>query len=138
MIQKNESDVQNIVVDPIDEQLGKRVYVIFDGPMAGIYQKWAISKTFIEGKKVRHKSYSTMEEAKAAFSAAYKEVTMAKNIQESSNMKTKKKVSVETILSLERMRKKERTFADFINKWKWLNNYSEEFAKECFYPVNNN
>jgi hypothetical protein len=39
---KNDLVESNVVVDPIDEQLGKNVYVIFDGPMKGIYSNWQL------------------------------------------------------------------------------------------------
>jgi flagellum-specific peptidoglycan hydrolase FlgJ len=64
---KNGSDQLNVVVDPINEQLGKKVSVIFDGPMKGIYSNLAIASLHINGKNVRHKAYPTMEEAKEAY-----------------------------------------------------------------------
>jgi hypothetical protein len=105
---KNDSEPSNVAVDPIDEQLGKNVYVIFDGPMKGIYQKWAIAKLHINGKNVRHKAYPTMEQAKAAYNAAYKEITNSVNIQKPANIEIKKKVSVDAILNLEKLRKKKK------------------------------
>jgi hypothetical protein len=133
---KNDFAESNVVVDPIDEQLGKNVYVIFDGPMKGIYSNWAIAKLHIDGKNVRHKAYPTMEKAKAAYNSAYKEITNSIDMVQPSTMEVKKKVSVDTILNLERLKNKEKTFDDFIGKWRWLTSYKEELALECFYPVN--
>jgi len=54
--------------------MGKtEAYVIFDGPMKGIYRKWAIAKQHIIGKNVRHKCYMTMKEAEQALYGSYKE-----------------------------------------------------------------
>jgi hypothetical protein len=76
--------------------------------MKGVYQQWAIAKQHIDGKNVRHKAYPTLEEAKITYIVVYKEMTKLEGIQKQPSMEVKKKVSVDTILSLERLRKKTR------------------------------
>ncbi|XP_071728687.1 uncharacterized protein [Rutidosis leptorrhynchoides] len=56
------------------EEPKKKWYVIFDGPSKGIYNNWATAKQFIIGNRVTHKSYTTLEAAKAAFNEAYKTI----------------------------------------------------------------
>lgn len=59
---KNGSTIQ--ISDLVDNEMGMfEAYVIFDGPMKGIYRKWAIAKQHIIDNKVRHKGYKTMKEA---------------------------------------------------------------------------
>ncbi|KAK2406997.1 hypothetical protein QL285_042661 [Trifolium repens] len=125
--------------DPVDNEMGKfEAYVIFDGPMKGIYRKWAIAKQHIIGKNVRHKGYKTMKEAEQALYGAYKEITTAKNLQKSPTMESKKKLSVDKIRQLEYQKNfqiTDPTYMEFSLRWKWLNHYVEEFTTECFYPV---
>jgi hypothetical protein len=101
--------------------------------MKGIYKNWAIARLHIDGKNVRHKEYPTMEKAKAAFNVAYKEITTSNDMGQPSTMEVKKKISVGSIMGLQ---KRIITLDDFMAKWRWLANYKEEFALECFYPVN--
>ena len=122
--------------DAVDLQPEKKVYVIFDGPMKGIYNNWAIASLHINGKNVRHKAYPTMEEAKEAYKASYKEMAIAKDIGQPSKMESKKKVSVGSIINLQKEKNKIKTIDDFMGKWRWLANFKEELAIECFYPVN--
>lgn len=88
--------------DVVDLQPEKNVYVIFDGPMKGIYNNWAIASLHINGKNVRHKAYPTMEKAKEAYKASYKEMAIAKDIGQPSKMESKKKVSVGSIINLQK------------------------------------
>jgi hypothetical protein len=122
--------------DAVDLQPEKKVYVIFDGPMKGIYNNWAIASLHINGKNVRHKAYPTMEKAKEAYKASYKEMTIAKEIGQPSKMESKKKISVGSIINLQKEKNKPKTLDDFMGKWRWLANFKEELALECFYPVN--
>jgi len=119
--------------------MGKfEAYVIFDGPMKGIYRKWAIVKQHIIGNNVRHKGYKTMKEAEQALYGSYKEVTTAKNLQRSPTMESKKKMSIDKIRQLEHQKNfqiTDPTYMEFSLKWKWINNYVEEFTTECFYPI---
>ncbi|CAJ2676540.1 unnamed protein product [Trifolium pratense] len=126
--------------DPVDNEMGKfEAYVIFDGPMKGIYRKWAIAKQHIIGKNVRHKGYKTIKEAEQALYGPYKEITAAKDIQRSSTMESKKKLSIDKIRQLEHQKTfhlADPTFTEFSLRWKWINNYIEEFSTDCFYPTN--
>jgi len=126
--------------DPVDNEKGKfEAYVIFDGPMKGIYRKWAIAKQHIIGKNVRHKGYKTIKEAEQALYGPYKEITAAKDIQRSSTMESKKKLSIDKIRQLEHQKTfhlADPTFTEFSLRWKWINNYIEEFSTDCFYPTN--
>jgi hypothetical protein len=135
-----QQNVQNILIDPIDQQMGKyEAYVIFDGPFKGIYRSWAIAKQHITGKNVRNIGYKTMEEAKLALYGSYKEIATAKNIQRSPTMESKKKLSIDKIRQLEHQKNfqiADPTYLEFSLGWKWLNHYKEEFTTECFYPVN--
>ncbi|KAK2354186.1 hypothetical protein QL285_091736 [Trifolium repens] len=128
------------ISDPVDNEMGKfEAYVIFDGPMKGIYRKWAIAKQHIIGKNVCHKGYKTMKEAEQALYGAYKEITTAKNFQRSPTMESKKKLSIDKIRQLEQQKNfqiTDPTYMEFSLRWKWLNHYVEEFTTECFYPVN--
>ena len=118
--------------DPVDDEMGKfEAYVIFDGPMKGIYRKWAIAKQHIIDKNVRHKGYKTMKEAEQALYGAYKEITTAKNLQKSPTMESKKKLSVDKIRQLEHQKNfqiTDPTYMEFSLRWKWLNHYVEEFT----------
>jgi viroplasmin and RNaseH domain-containing protein len=87
--------------------------------MKGIYKNWAIARLHIDGKPVRHKAYPTMEEAKTAFNAAYKEIATSVNMGQPSTMEVKKKVSVDSIINLQKMQKREVKLDDFLAKWRW-------------------
>jgi hypothetical protein len=119
-------------------EMGKfEAYVIFGGPMKGIYRKWAIAKQHIIDKNVRHKGYKTMKEAEQALYGSYKEVTTTKNLQRSPTMKSKKKMSIDKIRQLEHQKNFQitnLTYMEFSLRWKWINNYVEEFTTQCFYP----
>jgi len=134
---KNGSTIQ--ISDLVDNEMEKfEAYVIFDGPMKGIYRKWAIAKQHIIGKNVRHKGYKTMKEAEQALYGSYKEVTTAKNLQRSPTMESKKKMSIGKIRQLEHQKNfqiTDPTYMEFSLRWKWINNYVEEFTTECFYPI---
>ncbi|MCI58340.1 hypothetical protein A2U01_0079595, partial [Trifolium medium] len=78
-----------------------------------------------------------MKEAEQALYGLYKEVVTAKNLQRSPTMESKK-LSIDKIRQLEHQRNFQITdpiYMDFSFRWKWLNNYIEEFTTECFYPV---
>ncbi|MCH92005.1 hypothetical protein A2U01_0012937, partial [Trifolium medium] len=141
-VRKNGSTPIIQTSDPVDDEFGQyEAYVIFDGPMRGIYTKWSIAKQHVIGKNVRHKGYKTMEEAQRALYGAYKEIAIAKNIQRSSTMESKKKLSIDKIRQLEHQKSfqiAEPTYLEFSLRWKWLNNYTEVFTTECFYPINRN
>jgi len=134
---KNGSTIQTS--DPMDNEMGKfEAYVIFDGPMEDIYRKWAIAKQHIIGKNVFHKGYKTMKEAEQALYDSYKEVTTTKNLQRSPTMESKKKISIDKIRQLEHQKNfqiTDPTYMEFSLRWKWINNYVEEFTTECFYPI---
>ena len=136
---KEKESIDQQTSQKIDSQLGgkKKAYVIFDGPMKGIYQNWETTKLHTNGKNVRYKGYETLEEAKTAYNAVYKEVATANNIVQPSKMETKKKISVDRIIYGESKFVKEVTIGDYYKNWRWLTNYSEELKTECFYPSNN-
>jgi len=135
---KNGSTIQTS--DPVGNEMGNfKAYVIFDRPMKGIYRKWAIAKQHIIGKNVCHKGYETMKEAEQALYGSYKEVTIAKNLQRSPTIESKKKMSIDKIRQLEHQKNFQiidPTYIEFSLRWKWINNYVEEFTTECFYPIN--
>ena len=43
-----------------------KYYVIFNGPMRGIYDEWHKASQFITGRNITHKSYGNLEDAKQA------------------------------------------------------------------------
>ncbi|GKC34260.1 enzymatic polyprotein [Tanacetum coccineum] len=49
-------------------------YVIFNGPLRGIYTDWATASTHIIGKSVSHKSYLTKEATEKALIQSYKTI----------------------------------------------------------------
>ncbi|GER38010.1 transactivator/viroplasmin protein [Striga asiatica] len=127
--------------DPIDQQIdnSKKAYVIFDGPMKGVYQNWSIAKLHIIGKPVRHKSYPSIEEAKEAYQKVYKTISTEDGITSNKEMGYSRRFS-----SLEKIQEKlkgtssEPNESEFYRNWRWVTEYSEEISKECFYPIVNN
>lgn len=124
--------------DPIEDEFGSKSYVIFDGPMKGVYSKWSIAKQHIVGHNVRHKSYKTLEEAKKAFDGAYREISTSKDIKTSGTMVSQRKLSIDKIRNINKKEDKTTSFDDFIRRWSWLTDYKEEYSLECFYPYNQN
>jgi hypothetical protein len=112
---KEKESIDQQISQKIDSQLGgkKKAYVIFDGPMKGICHNWETTKLHVNGKNVRYKGYMTLEEAKAAYNAVYKEVAIASNIVQPSKMETKKKIYVDRIIYGESKLVKEVTIGDY-------------------------
>ena len=89
-------------------------------------------------QKCSHKGYKTMKEAEQALHSSYKEVTSTKDLRRSPTMETKKKTSIDKIRQLEHQKNfqiTDPTYLEFSLRWKWLNNYVEEFTTEYFYPI---
>lgn len=131
--------VQLKELDEIKEEIPEtkhKAYCIFEGPFKGVYQKWEIVKQHVTGKNIKFKGYKSLDEAKEAYKAAFKEITKAEEIQTAGKNGAK-------LASIQKIRqqmfakeKMEPSSIVFSRNWKKLTNYTEDMTKECFFPKN--
>ncbi|CAJ2630647.1 unnamed protein product [Trifolium pratense] len=65
--------------DPVDNEMGKfEAYVIFDGPMKGIYRKWAIAKQHIIEKMYATKATKPLKKQNKLFTVLTRKLQQQK------------------------------------------------------------
>ncbi|PWA56316.1 Enzymatic polyprotein [Artemisia annua] len=141
---KIEEDVEEIVQN---SSIGKQKwYVIFNGPLKGIYSNWALASPHIIGKSVSHKSYTSQEEAKQALKESYKTVTI-EEVQKSRRFislnqrlqdKSPRINPIDLIRSIPTTREREEMKKPSVEKfqrfWNSVIHYDEVQATKSFYP----
>ncbi|GER43587.1 transactivator/viroplasmin protein [Striga asiatica] len=120
-----------------EDSPSKEAYVIFDGPMKGVYKNWNIAKLHIVGKPVRHQKYPTHEDALKAYKKAYQTVSTDPDLQTDRSLGYSKRIATQQLI--QKQLKEETTEpneVEFHRNWKWLMEYTKEFTQECFFPIN--
>nr|AEE01493.1 translational transactivator [Blueberry red ringspot virus] len=119
----------------------KEYYVIFNGPMKGIYDEWHKAAPHIQGKaNIIHKKYPTIDEAKKALGGSYAAITNAPaSPKDSKVLLGRFKVpSVPTIDSIQTIESKMKALKVTQKKYndymEILYNYKDQHKLLHFYP----
>lgn len=119
----------------------KEYYVIFNGPMKGIYDEWHKAAQHIHGQpSIIHKKYPTIEEAKKALGGSYAAITNAPASPKNSKVllgrfKTPSTPTIDSIHTIEsKMKALKVTQKKYNDYMEILYNYKDQHKLLHFYP----
>jgi hypothetical protein len=116
----------------------KEYYVIFNGPMKGVYDDWHKAAPHIQGKSnIIHKKYPNIEEAKKALNGGYAALTIAPPSPRDTKISlgSIRSPTIDSIETLEsRMELLKITLKKYNDYMEILYNYKDQHKLLHFYP----